>query len=355
MGPMTESSEAWMDDLNEGCAFDESDEESSKDEKETETVNVKDDKEELKSDSLKDSDTIDNKSSIGLPMTEASDTWMDDLEEGGGFDDSDDDVSSKENVILEKEEKSVKDKSSIGLPMTEASDAWMDDVGDGGGFDDSEEEIDDKIDKNEKPKDAEIIEKHDSENIAEETDACPVNEEGIVLEAETIVTVEKNSSIGLPMTQASDAWMDDLEGGDGFDDSDEDVTPSENVITEKEEKSVKDVSSIGLPMTEASEAWMRDIPVEDLSNDKTSLGTEVKSSICLPMKEASEAWMDDLGDGCDFEDSDNENGELKLNNISTDAAQIENQFVLEKEDFVETAQESDDSFIKVEESTATQK
>merc|ERR1712184_222689 len=90
-------------------------------------------------------------------------------------DDSDEDVTPTENVITEKEEKSVKDVSSIGLPMTQASDAWMDDVGDGGGFDDSEEEIDDNIDKNEKPKDTEIIEKPHSEN-----EACPVDEEEIV-------------------------------------------------------------------------------------------------------------------------------------------------------------------------------
>merc|ERR1711976_586791 len=161
--------------------------------------------------------------------------------------------------------------------------------------------------------------KTDNENDAIENASCTVHEEEIVLEAETIITVEKNSSIGLPMTEASDAWLDYLEGGIGFDDSDEE----------------------------------KDVPDDNLSKDKTSLATEVKSTIGLPMTDASEAWMDDLGDGFDFEDSDNENGEQKLNNISKDAAQIDSK--IEKDDFVETAQESDDSFIKVEESTTIQK
>merc|ERR1711976_143718 len=51
----------------------------------------------------------------------------------------------------------------------------------------------------------------------------------------------------------------------------------------------------------------------------------------------------------------NENGELTLINMSTDAARNDYKTLLEKDDFVEIAQEPDDSFIKVEESITIQK
>merc|ERR1711862_154925 len=84
------------------------------------------------------------KSSLGLPMNEASDAWMDDVGDGGGFDDSEEEnleIEEPKEKITETTEKIVAEKkSSLGLPMNEASDAWMDDLGDEGGFDDSEEE-----------------------------------------------------------------------------------------------------------------------------------------------------------------------------------------------------------------------
>merc|ERR1719270_2485072 len=75
------------------------------------------------------------KAMINLPMTEASDAWMDDFEPPAS--DSDDEQEKEEQ--LEEEEKvldiqnieSTKPASestaNINLPMTEASDAWMDD------------------------------------------------------------------------------------------------------------------------------------------------------------------------------------------------------------------------------------
>merc|ERR1711971_914347 len=94
------------------------------------------------------------KSSLGLPMNEASDAWMDDVGEGGGFDDSEEEnqeIEEPKEKITETTEKIIAEKiSSLGLPMNEASDAWMDDVGDGGGFDDSEEENQEIVDPKEK-------------------------------------------------------------------------------------------------------------------------------------------------------------------------------------------------------------
>ena len=47
------------------------------------------------------------------------------------------------------------------------------------------------------------------------------------------------------------------------------------------------------------------------------------------MTEASEAWMDDPGDGCDFEDSDNEDVKLDQDYLSNKAVEIENQNLFE--------------------------
>merc|ERR1712176_1016763 len=71
----------------------------------------------------------------------------DDVGDGGGFDDSEEenqDIVDPKDKIIETTEKIVAEKSSLGLPMNGASDAWMDDVGDGSGFDDSEEETEER-------------------------------------------------------------------------------------------------------------------------------------------------------------------------------------------------------------------
>merc|ERR1719468_630929 len=127
-------------------------------------------------------------------MNQASDAWMDDVGDGAGFDDSEEEnleeEQQKEQATVTMEKNVSKNSSSLGLPMNEASDAWMDDVGDGAGFDDSEEEI---------------LEVEEQEEQATET---------------MKKSVTKNScSLGLPMNQASDAWMDDIGEGAGFDDS----------------------------------------------------------------------------------------------------------------------------------------
>merc|ERR1719232_2546686 len=66
---------------------------------------------------------------------------MDDV----GFGDSEEEnlevEEQKEKATLTMDKSVTKNSSSLGLPMNEASEAWMDDVGDGVSFDDSEEEI----------------------------------------------------------------------------------------------------------------------------------------------------------------------------------------------------------------------
>merc|ERR1719232_475017 len=66
---------------------------------------------------------------------------MDDV----GFGDSEEEnlevEEQKEKATLTMDKSVTKNSSSLGLPMNEASEAWMDDVGDGVSFDDSEGEI----------------------------------------------------------------------------------------------------------------------------------------------------------------------------------------------------------------------
>ena len=86
-------------------------------------------------------------------MNEASEAWMDDLGDGGGFDDSEeenlDEKEPKDKINKTTDKDVTEKKSSFGLPMKESSDACMDDLGDGGGFNDMEEETEEKpqIDK----------------------------------------------------------------------------------------------------------------------------------------------------------------------------------------------------------------
>merc|ERR1719225_2568360 len=98
--------------------------------------------------------------------------------------------------------------------------------------------------------------------------------------------------------------MDDVEGI-GFSDSEkEDEKP---IVAEVTKNTVAENSSISLPMTEASEAWMDDIGEADFSESE---GEEEQKN---PMTEASDAWMDDTGEA-EFLDSDEEE-----ETINTDA------------------------------------
>merc|ERR1719232_463722 len=88
-----------------------------------------------------------NSSSLGLPMNEASEAWMDDVGDGVSFDDSEGEILEVE--IPEKKTADTNDKViieseknlSISLPMNELSNAWGDDLGDAEAFDDLETDV----------------------------------------------------------------------------------------------------------------------------------------------------------------------------------------------------------------------
>merc|ERR1712013_807887 len=208
---------------------------------------------------------------------------------------------SKEKTIsdkikVEKTQPNLKEwtedkKSQIaGLPMDDASDAWMnDDVGILES--DSDEEMEPKSkDKKVKDRDLEIKEKNE--------DTKPVLK-------------------GLPMNEASDAWMDDDVGtiesaSDNESDDSKEKTSSDKIKVEKTQPNLKERTEdkksqiAGLPMDDASDAWMNDdVGTIDSDSDTDKDGSsdtkeklkETKPAISgLPMDDASEAWMnDDVG------------------------------------------------------------
>merc|ERR1719397_1284137 len=117
-------------------------------------------------------------------MTEASDAWMDQDETIGMIESDEDEEEEKEKEqpeipVIEPEKITVDTKpSTIDLPMTEASDAWMD----------QDETIG-------------MIESDEDEEEEEKQPEIPVTE------PEKITVQTKPSTIDLPMTEASDAWM----------------------------------------------------------------------------------------------------------------------------------------------------
>merc|ERR1712227_730497 len=147
--PMTEASDAWMDDFVAPPSDDEQEKEEHLEEKEK-VLELQ------KAESTKPAS--ENKANISLPMTEASDAWMDDFE-APVFDS--DDEQEKDNQLQEKEKvfdtkmtestkPETESKANISLLMTEASDAWMDDF-EAPAFDsDDEQEKEEQLEAKEK-------------------------------------------------------------------------------------------------------------------------------------------------------------------------------------------------------------
>merc|ERR1711953_805620 len=100
------------------------------------------------------------------------------------MDDEDEDEKVKEEEPVKVEE--IKKPSGISLPMTEASDDWMDDSVGLTMDEEDEEEEDVKVEE-------------------------PVKVEELVKVEEPVKVeeIKKPSGISLPMTEASDDWMDD--------------------------------------------------------------------------------------------------------------------------------------------------
>merc|ERR1711933_134423 len=74
-------------------------------------------------------ETIPVKSTLGLPMADASDAWMDDVGEGG-FSESDDEeiISGTYLPSMQIEDNNNEIAEVKFLPITESSEAWMDEV-----------------------------------------------------------------------------------------------------------------------------------------------------------------------------------------------------------------------------------
>merc|ERR1712106_499629 len=168
---------------------------------------------------------------------DASDAWMNDDVGTIDSESEDDDEKFKETVVQIKgkiDEPSKVTKPAIaGLPMDDASDAWMnDDVG-----------------------------TIDSES---EDDVEKVEETIVQIKEEVKQTSEDaNPAIaGLPMDDASEAWMNDDVGTIDSDSEDQEEENKEAAIKieEKIQQPHMDTKPAiaGLPMDDASEAWMND-------------------------------------------------------------------------------------------------
>merc|ERR1712058_216484 len=111
----------------------------------------------------------------------------------------------------EPEKEVLKSKAAISLPMTVATEAWMDDDDNFGGFSSSDDEItpEDENIKDEIP-DTKLEEKVKEEARVEpeattEIKACEEKE-----------VLKSKAAISLPMTGATEAWMDDDDNFGGF-------------------------------------------------------------------------------------------------------------------------------------------
>merc|ERR1712013_550085 len=198
--------------------------------------------------------------------------------------DSDEEIEpkSKDKKVgdryLEIKEKKEEIKPALtGLPMNEASDAWMDD--DVGTIDsDSDNESVDSKEKTSSDKNE--VEKNQP-NLKEKT------------------TEVKSQIAGLPMDDASDAWMNDDVGSidsDSEQDTDDDNNKESNSNLVQKIQNTKPPFA-GLHMKNSSNTWMESDLNCESEDAKKVLGTtkeQVTSKPAgLPMTDASEAWMDD--------------------------------------------------------------
>merc|ERR1712106_968090 len=185
----------------------------------------------------------------GLPMDDASDAWMSDDVGTIDSDSEDQEEENKETAIKIEEkiqQRSMDTKPAIaGLPMDDASEAWMND--DVGTIDSESEDEDEKI------REATVQTKEKIDQPSK---------------------VTKPSIAGLPMDDASDAWMNDDVGTIDSDDEDSvrSLDKEKKITVEKieeftEKLKVKAAHSgfAGLPVDDVSDTWMNDdfVAIED--------------------------------------------------------------------------------------------
>merc|ERR1711915_802237 len=207
--------------------------------------------------------------------------------------------ASEEKIEPEKEV--LKSKAAISLPMTGATEAWMDDDDNFGGFSSSDDEVtpedqtkkDDSADK--------IPEQKVREETAVESEATAEKKDEITytipatVEPETTVetkaseekiepekeVLKSKAAISLPMTGATEAWMDDDDNFGDFSTSDEEITPEDqkikNMTDTMPEEKVKEEAAVEPEAT-------AEIKVCEEKNEPEK---EVLKSKAM----ATEAWM----------------------------------------------------------------
>jgi len=209
------------------------------------------------------------------------------------------------------------------LPMEDATDAWMLDDDVQMSLDDDDEEEVSKIVKS--------AEKVTDEKTSSKEEVKPAS-----------------GYKSLPMNDASDAWMDDDDGGFVMIDEDDaevdtvkkdeekDALKTDETSTEKKAEMKEEPKPAtgykALPMNDASDAWMDDEDagftmddddeeentmkededrnkIETSSDNKTELKEEPKPATgykALPMNDASDAWMDAEDAGFTMDDDEEE-------------------------------------------------
>merc|ERR1719300_136461 len=210
-------------------------------------------------------------------MTGATEAWMDDDDNLGGFSSSDDDQVAEDEIPnkiseekikqeaaveieesaeikaiakkIEPEKDVLESKAAISLPMTGATEAWMDDDDNFGGFSSSDE---DQVNENKMPK------------------AMP--------ETNIKEVLESKAAISLPMIGATEAWMDDDDNFGGFSSSDDDQVDEDKITNTIQEEQIKEKATV---------------EIEDGAEMKAIAEKEIlksKAAISLPMTGATEAW-----------------------------------------------------------------
>merc|ERR1712045_925736 len=122
---------------------------------------------------------------------------------------------------------------------------------------------------------------------------------------------EKCNNVSLPITNISEAWIDEVCQQSS---SDEEIKePNEDIEVIEGKEDIKESTHRHFPEENKDENTSsdgsnkdiekRDAPNVEINNQKENI--QVKSSLGLPMTESSDAWMDDFGEG-GFSDSDDE-------------------------------------------------
>merc|ERR1711892_668238 len=303
--PMNDASEAWM--IDDVGNMDSASEEESEQKKEVSVVEEPEQRKEVSAPLEKKPETPKETKPLiaGLPMDDASEDWM--IDDVGTMDsDSEEESEQKKDVSLtpveEKRETPKETKPIIaGLPMDDASEAWMiDDVG-----------------------------TMDSDSEDEQKSTLENPQETIAITEEKIKDTPKETKpliAGLPMDDSSDAWMIDDVGTMDSDSEDEiEVTTvyakgNIEAHTEKINDAPRETKAAitGLPMEDASDAWMNDDvgTIDSDSDDEMEVEKEAVKHVeemveetkpamaGLLMEDASDAWMNDAFGTIDSEEED---------------------------------------------------